>query len=82
MQILFKRRNEITYILGNVKLISDLALHGKKLNARCAKIILYLFYQLSWKRFAMKEFKWKVFTNCNFADFAMKTWCIWRSSPY
>ena len=29
-------------LLGNVKLISYLALHGKNLNAQCAKIILFL----------------------------------------
>ena len=29
--------------LGNVKFISCLALHGKKFNARCAKIILFSF---------------------------------------
>ena len=33
----------------------------------------FCFIKLSWKRFFMKEFKWKIFTNCNFADFAMKT---------
>ena len=57
----------------------------KKSNARCAKIILFLgkksmrekefsvnLIKLSWKRFFMKEFKWKIFTNRNFADFAIK----------
>ena len=44
MQILFKRRNEITYILGNVKLISDLALHGKKNSMRDALKSFYIYF--------------------------------------
>ena len=59
----------------------------EKINTRYAKIILFsskkakarkriffLFYQIvTEKFFFIKEFKWKVFTNNNFVDFAMKT---------
>ena len=81
--------------IGNIKLIFCLAFHGKKSNARCAKIILFwgkksmrekefsvYLIKLSWKRFFMKEFKWKIFTNRNFADFAIKTLCISFSNSY
>ena len=37
------------------------------------KEFYFYFIKLSWKRFFMKEFKWKIFTTRNFADFAMKT---------
>ena len=33
----------------------------------------FYFIKMSWKHFFMKEFKWKIFRNCNFADKLMKT---------
>ena len=45
------------------------------------KRILFYCIKWSWKRF-MKEFKWKIFTNRNFADFAMKTLCIQHSNSH
>ena len=42
----------------------------------------FSFIKLSWKRFFMKEFKCKIFTNRNFADFVIKTQCIQRSNSY
>ena len=39
----------------------------KKKSMREKKISFY-FIKLSWKRHFMKEFKWKIFTNRNFAD--------------
>ena len=42
LQVLFHDTNNFRNShLGNVKLISCLALHGKKLNAQCAKMILF-----------------------------------------
>ena len=62
----------------------------KKPNGRCAKIILLslkkvdarkeiFFFILSnchGNAFFMEEFKWKILTNRNFADFGRKTLCI------
>ena len=36
----------------------------------CEKEFSFYFIKLSWKCFFMKEFKWKIFTNCNFFNFA------------
>ena len=44
------------------------------------KEFCFYFIKLSWKCFFMKEFKWTIFTNRNFADFAMKTVYIKRSN--
>ena len=33
----------------------------------------FYFVKLSWKRFFIKQCKWKIFTIRNFADLAMKT---------
>ena len=90
-----KNRKKTPKTIGNVKLIYCLAFHGKKSNARCAKTILFwgkksmrgkefsvYLINLSWKRFFMKEFQWKIFTNRNFADFAIKLLCISCSNSY
>ena len=38
---------------------------------------IFLFYQIAMKMlFYERIFKWKIFMNCNFADFAMKILCI------
>ena len=39
----------------------------------CEKEFSFYFIKLSWKRFFIEEFKWEIFMNCNFANFAMKT---------
>ena len=46
----------------------------KKIDAR--KGIFFLFFQIVMEMLFMKEFNWEIFTNCNFADFAMITLCI------
>ena len=57
----------------NVKLISCLALHGKRFNAECAKIILF-----SLKKKSMPEKEFLILSNCHGNDFFMKefTWKI------
>ena len=43
----------------------------------------FLFHiKLSWKCFFMRKFKWKTFTNCNFADLTMSTLCIQHLNLY
>ena len=63
------------YSLGNIKLISSLALYGKKFIARYAKIILlslkkvdarkgifFLFYPIVVETLFYERFKWKILT--------------------
>ena len=48
----------------------------------CLAIPVFHISLQPWKHFFMKNFMWKIYMNCNFADFTEGPWCVFSTTRH